>query len=439
VADVYGGRAHSDELGLRRRTGPEHRGVEPLRVAVLGDSVAFGYGLQDDETVAQVLERMLEERRPTDSPPVECRTVAQPGWNLRNSTSFLLDHWDFLQPDLVILLLVGNDLENTHGVLESGHLAAGFDLAQADPWLCTADAPLATLKQRIKAARAATPSGSADLGGPIALKCDLGRESGQRYDEAARLVVQLAEVVAGHDGRLLVAFLTEGHFTAHMQARLQAAAPQLPLRTLFERLEDDMTLGDDPHPSAEMAAAMATVLVADLGARGWVQRRPDAPATALSERYVRVLAPARRSDEIAALSARLREEARAELRPAVDFTTLEGIRQVYGNVNRDGSSGALLLLILPARGEHLAVELEPLAGRSDLLPIDVHVEVDGVPLGALRLEAGGPTRRVFGLPPAPAGALAREVRLVPQRSVITDVARIPQLSAFRPRRIALED
>src|SRR4029453_18065282 len=63
--EVFGGSVHTDALGLRRRTGPRHD-VKPLRIVVVGDSVAFGYGLDDDQALAQRLEDLLAGLQPAD-------------------------------------------------------------------------------------------------------------------------------------------------------------------------------------------------------------------------------------------------------------------------------------------------------------------------------------------------------------------------------------
>ncbi|HTE05439.1 MAG TPA: hypothetical protein VK824_04515, partial [Planctomycetota bacterium] len=109
---VFDAPVHSDALGLRTTPGPPPAPDAP-RVAILGDSVAFGYGLRGEETIAARLGVLLGASRGPGEPPVACRTVAMPGWNHANAVHFLLDHLDALAPDIVVYVPVGNDLLDT--------------------------------------------------------------------------------------------------------------------------------------------------------------------------------------------------------------------------------------------------------------------------------------------------------------------------------------
>jgi hypothetical protein len=436
--EIHGARVRTDALGLRRRTGPESAGAEPLRVAVLGDSVAFGFGLPEHEVLAEQLERRLTELRPSDAPPVECRTVALPGWNVRNAVTCLLDHWDALRPDLVVCLPITNDLDDTNGLLESGHLRPAPDVAQPDPWLCTVANARQVLQRRMLAGR--DPAALAELAaraGPQALLCDLGPESSRRYDENARLIAGLRDRLDASGGRLLVASFNEAPDTWHLQARLLAGERPVPVTTLFTWLQPDMVLPGDPHPSADTVAAAATWIAEEIVARGWVPTRLGAALPDPDARFLAVRAAQRPAAEVAQLAASAREKDRAALRSVVDFTSFEGIEQVYGNLNRDGSAGTRLLALLAPGGPRLHVELAALPGRADLCPLEVRVEADGVLLGTMTIEAGATVRGDFALPDAADAQLAREVRLVPERWVTVMIRDVPQLAAFVPRRIAV--
>jgi hypothetical protein len=435
VLDVGGVAVRSDALGLRRRTGAAHAGPA-LRVVVLGDSVAFGLGVADDETLAEQLERRLEALRPPDAPPVEVLTVAQPGWNTRNAVSFLLDHWDVLRPDVVVYLPVANDLDDTNGLLESGFLTPAPDPAQADPWLSSAAGASQALQRKILAGL--DEAGLQQLkqrAGPKALDSDLSPESSRRYDDNARLLVELAAVLEREGGHLVVANFIDEPYTQRLQARLEQQPQRIPILPLFTWLQGDMILPDDPHPNAETLGAAATWIAADLVQRGWAPARPDAAAPGAGERFERWRAAPRTPEAALHLAAVARAADRAALRPAVDFSTFEGISQVYGNLNRDGSAGARLTLLLPCGAERLQVELDPLPDRPELYPLTVRVEVDGLQRGSLVLDAQAPACASFPLA-SPGMRLAHEVRLVPERWVTVTLQDVPQLAAFVPRRVA---
>lgn len=79
------------------------------RIAVLGGSTAFGYGVKTDESYPFYLERTLGEReRDTGRGPI---TVANLGWNGEGAYSFrfTLEDYDYLNPDLVLLYSGYND------------------------------------------------------------------------------------------------------------------------------------------------------------------------------------------------------------------------------------------------------------------------------------------------------------------------------------------
>ena len=74
-------------------------------------------------------------------------------------------------------------------------------------------------------------------------------------------------------------------------------------------------------------------------------------------------------------------------------------------------------------------------GRSDLYPLDVQVEIDGRPLGALRIEADTPLSTTF---PLPSTGEVFELRLVAARAVVTWFKRRQQMASYVLERIAVE-
>ncbi len=80
------------------------------RIAVLGGSTAFGYGVKSDESYPSHLERTLNDlERTAGRAPV---TVANLGWNGEGAFSFrfTLADYDYLNPDVVLLYSGYNDL-----------------------------------------------------------------------------------------------------------------------------------------------------------------------------------------------------------------------------------------------------------------------------------------------------------------------------------------
>ncbi|HYN63547.1 MAG TPA: hypothetical protein VES36_03005, partial [Candidatus Limnocylindrales bacterium] len=183
--EVAGCPVRSDALGLRARPGPPAT-ADAVRLVVLGDSVAFGYGLNDDQTLACQLEQVLGTLRGPSARPIAARTVAIPGWNHHNAVSFLLDHYVELAPDIVVYLPIGNDLCDTDGLWETGHRRPAPDLANPDPLLFvgTNQAWPFMRPMREQLEQLGRPALVARLG-PNIVTADISAESRRRYDDNA--------------------------------------------------------------------------------------------------------------------------------------------------------------------------------------------------------------------------------------------------------------
>jgi hypothetical protein len=94
-----------NSLGLR---GPEQAARKPpgvRRILVLGDSFAFGFGVEEKETFARALERRLRESRPA----TEVLNAGVPGWSADHHLVYLRERGFALEPDLVLLAACDND------------------------------------------------------------------------------------------------------------------------------------------------------------------------------------------------------------------------------------------------------------------------------------------------------------------------------------------
>src|SRR3989344_6053909 len=103
---AYKARVSTNSLGLRS---PEPDGTPVM--AILGDSVTFGYGVNDDET----LSARLQERVTT----VQYQSAAVPGYALTQEAATYRKKLLPLKPESVILVFYWNDLEGTvPGILD---------------------------------------------------------------------------------------------------------------------------------------------------------------------------------------------------------------------------------------------------------------------------------------------------------------------------------
>jgi len=95
-----------NSLGLR---GPEIERTPPpgrTRILALGDSMTFGYYLEEDETWPARLEERLRER----GLDVEVVNAGCGGWTIDSETPFLLERGLALEPDQVLLAFYANDI-----------------------------------------------------------------------------------------------------------------------------------------------------------------------------------------------------------------------------------------------------------------------------------------------------------------------------------------
>jgi lysophospholipase L1-like esterase len=95
----------TNALGMR---GPERAHAKPpgvFRVLVLGDSIAFGFGVADDETFPAQLEAALG----SSGTGIQVLNAGVPGWSADQHYLRLATSGFALDPDLVLVLVIDND------------------------------------------------------------------------------------------------------------------------------------------------------------------------------------------------------------------------------------------------------------------------------------------------------------------------------------------
>ena len=116
AADLYLHRRAERSAGLNRwgYRGPVvgRKAAGEIRVAMLGGSTAFGYGVTWDEAIPAQLERVLNEH--TSAPPAR---VVNLGYNNEGSYAFLptLQDFEFLDADIAVFYEGYNDLSGDDG------------------------------------------------------------------------------------------------------------------------------------------------------------------------------------------------------------------------------------------------------------------------------------------------------------------------------------
>ncbi len=422
--------ARTDATGMRVRPGPPPA-PDALRLVVLGDSIAFGFGVADDETIAARLEQLLNASRGADARPVAAFTVAVPSWNHRSALNYLRDHYDALRPDIVIYVPVVNDLSDQAAVYETGDMHLAPDPSAADPWLIVSRSQTASLENRLR------PLWDEDVAlGPRAVEADLTPESSRRYDENADSIAALHRFLLRQGGRLVVAQSGFGEYARHLALRIAERTPKLPVLFLERSLPVDMTLVVNNHPNAETLRARAIHLAHWLLGNGWLDAGAGHALPERPDAWRELLTP---DMDVAALqdaAMRSRERAREELQPVIDLAAGTGFRQVFGGLNLDGSLRMHTAALLTAEGDTLRLFLEPLPGRADLYPLRVEVDIDGQPAGLVVVREQLNRPPSIPLPADLAGSgRPFEVRLRPERWVVVQDMGRSQVASARLRRL----
>ena len=94
--------------GMRDRDVRLEKAAGTRRIAVLGDSIAFGYWVAEADAFPRQLERLLSE---AGTGPIEVLNFGVPGYNVAQETEVLRERALPFAPDLVIVALCLNDLE----------------------------------------------------------------------------------------------------------------------------------------------------------------------------------------------------------------------------------------------------------------------------------------------------------------------------------------
>jgi hypothetical protein len=435
--EIGDGQIRTDELGMRIRPGPE-QADDALVVVVLGDSVAFGHGVDDDQTLAHQLELLLAQLLPGDARQVVCYTVAVPGWNHRNAVHFLLDHFDKYAPDIVLYLPITNDLGNSFAIYDSGHRWDSLDPGSHDPGLAVSlDRNMAAVLSTIKRLKASGRPylNFRDTLGPLVINGDFSPESSRRFDENARSILLLKEQLDRRGARLMLLQWGQEAYFWHLLRRLADADLALPVVPLFASFPAEFTLGTDPHSNPTTLGVVAGWCAEALQAEGWLEGLPEPLELPEPYRATEPYREARATSKQAVDWRRESESARLGeghgLQHAVDTDTGQGMFQVYGGLNADGSARSRMLLLLPPGDGILTLRLSALPGRDDLFPQSVQVLVNGAPVGQIEVTAGDEVTEQFRWPSADSSEDPIEVLLVADREVVIDINGRSTMACYR--------
>jgi hypothetical protein len=441
IRNILDAPATLDPHGQRVRVGPE---AQPgaSRILVLGDSVAFGFGVRDDETFAHVIEELLAGTMASGKPRPVVSTVACPGWNLGNSCRYVKDHLARLAPDVVLLLPSQNDLDDGYGVTEAGQRASVVDPARGPSFphvsLEYNYALAALVAQRLGPNKFAYGKDTA-----YALITELTPESRRRWSSVLSQILELRSHIAPRGCKLAVVLLMVEPFTRMLEHRIALAAPDLPILPVFSYPQEGDTLENDPHPSPRCIRASAWRMAEFVISHGWV---PGAGARALPEedpRYKeRKVALRDQQDRIAWTGEVMGVWERSFL-DRIDFRDGAGLHQIYGGAHHDGTVGRNVFAALKnAWASQLEIEIERLPSQTGLYPVQLTFSFNGEPVRPVAIpppadEEPAVTTLSVDLPEQARQAIYVDVLINASNWITEQAYGISRLASFRLRRLSL--
>lgn len=287
-------RVRTNAFGLR---GPAlaPRRPDTLRILCLGDSTAWGWGVEEAEAWAPRLEVLLRARH--SSRDVQVLNGAVPQYGLEDELVFLRRHGASLDPDFVILqFYAGDDFEQTRRPARERHEFRDGQLVQKRAYTRSIGPfwwqMLYWLKHRSHLVHLVSEqAGTLAMRTGLLSLSDLEHASSSWFtdEDAARVKALLGEIraLAGELGApLLVAFAPEkmqvlaGEATAQRAADVVVAATReagasfvdLTPHLLAAPRPEELYFAEEGHWRASGHALVAEVLADEVERLGWLGR-----------------------------------------------------------------------------------------------------------------------------------------------------------------------
>lgn len=443
-----GAPAHTDGFGMRTRPQGWPQDGSP-RWVVLGDSIAFGLGVRDDETYAARIERRLSECWNGEGKSPAVLTVASPGWNLESSTRWMRNHAHRYEPSLVVLLPVDNDLENRFVPSASGGRSYGIDPVHGQGRIHVSSESFTDLRVamtgRAPLDRVASVLGDGGLVAvEHALTAGLAPESIRRYDEAVESIVRLRDELARRSCKLAVLCTWDSHFMRELEARLRQRAPDLMVSFVFDEWQKADALIGDGHPNPLCIDAGSVRILQEIGRHGLLppQAKPERMALP-AEFQGRIAQPRTGSDAQSWLTSR-QKILEKHSGPRIDLRDGTGFQQIYAGVDPDGTVGGQAEFCLRRKGDErgIALEIDVPIGGTNPMRLSIRLGMRTGPgdhihwtnwtdTNAVDADRSAPRPIQIELPSAARGVGWMDVRLEADNHVVETVAGKSRVAALR--------
>ena len=205
-----------NSMGFR---GPEIPAItsSTYRILLLGDSMAWGFGVEDNETVAVQLESLLNQHNPDLD--IQVINASVPGYGTADQLNLLQAHIKSLKPDLVLVQFFSiNDLAENQApatgwaVIEDGMLAAAESGTDPDQGLSRAERVLFKIKGSSQLVNLVSNSVGYLLTryGMLATDSDVWGEgySQEQGELGTALLIDIANLAADHSAETVLLYTT---------------------------------------------------------------------------------------------------------------------------------------------------------------------------------------------------------------------------------------
>lgn len=389
----------SNSMGLREREFSLPKPKKTVRIVLLGDSFVFGERVDADERFGARLEEYLSEKAILDGRKIEVLHLGLGSWNFISESNWGRRQLSLLQPDLVVLLTVINDLDDSDGV-------RGFG----------SKANFSPLRRSQASSRVTTNHAVAYLGFRIANSLHEARdyESRTRFAEAKREVHKLKNLCEDLGTKFLLlvhwgarSVIVQENIVGDMTADQVAYLP-----SSFSKNMDYWADPNDSHWNAKGHELVSQILY------GWVRSHDLFPELQLeawpeAEEFSRVtleegLFESTRTVHVVSFLKQFKPEPTLRLDDLTDYSAA----QIYSGVWADGVVGPYVSLVLRAEGvDTLYIEGSAL-DRPELNGAQVEVWVEEFSLGSFELKSGQPISFSALLPEATRQRTIVNVRLI---------------------------
>jgi len=390
----------TNELGLREKRFDRPKKTAMTRVVLLGDSFILGQSVEAKDRLGAFLAEYFTANQGVKR-PVECLHFGETCWNTLAETSYLKRCFSLVQPDLVILLLIRNDLEDNPSSRGFGAIGRHDALhgERGEP-VFQQHTPADVFQKK--------PEIWSYIGS------GLDWESRTRFEDAGERVKKLSDLVERGGGRfLLVDYYVDNLFASRRFITSKLRPEQVCYITSdLSRADDKKYKVDKIHWNRAGNELVAKAVYEVIRSRNFLPQLelkewPEATAVA-NEWLPRGDEEALDEDEPVWMLRRRR------IAPAIEFGKLDGYTaaQITGGVNADLHAGPYVSLIL-AEGDATKVTVAGRGlGRLELDGTTVEVWVEEAKVGSFRIQGDAPIRFEAALPPEVTGRKYATVRLI---------------------------